>query len=257
MLHAGTQPRYHHSSLRCGSTSKYARTPTPITRSSPFALEDASTRRGWLMRWSSSQRHMRCSVPNSLRSDGEPQLVFDRAATAVEFEFLETDASDKLTEATQRPFKLQEGPLLAGRTVQHAQRLGPGAGHTPHYPGPCISGDLAQRTDRSLFGCRNAAALVPTILPTFRPVSTSVWPRRPRPSKVSGLDNLANAKLTLDLPRGACPACRKQRTVPASHGVKSNLLSRGAFAILPRVGFNAIPYLFGRLRGVAARVLRH
>src|SRR5262249_49083658 len=43
--------------------------------------------------------------------DGEPQLAFDRPATAVEFEFLETGGSDKLTEATQRPFKLHEGPL--------------------------------------------------------------------------------------------------------------------------------------------------
>ena len=43
--------------------------------------------------------------------DGEPQLVFDREASAVEFEFLEADASDKLTEATHRPFNLHEGPL--------------------------------------------------------------------------------------------------------------------------------------------------
>jgi amino acid adenylation domain-containing protein len=41
----------------------------------------------------------------------EPQLVFDREAAAVEFEFSDAGASDKLTEATQRPFNLHEGPL--------------------------------------------------------------------------------------------------------------------------------------------------
>jgi len=47
--------------------------------------------------------------------DGEPRLVFDRAATAVEFESSEADVSDArgrdLAEATHRPFNLHEGPL--------------------------------------------------------------------------------------------------------------------------------------------------
>ncbi len=46
--------------------------------------------------------------------DGEPQLVFDRKASAIEFEFLGPDVPStvqELTEATHRPFKLNEGPL--------------------------------------------------------------------------------------------------------------------------------------------------
>lgn len=47
--------------------------------------------------------------------DGEPRLVFDRAASAIEFEFSEAGISDdteqKLTEAMHRPFSLHEGPL--------------------------------------------------------------------------------------------------------------------------------------------------
>jgi pristinamycin I synthase-2 len=47
--------------------------------------------------------------------DGAPLFVFDRAASAVEFESSEADISDeaerKLTEAIHRPFKLSEGPL--------------------------------------------------------------------------------------------------------------------------------------------------
>lgn len=47
--------------------------------------------------------------------DGEPRLVFDRAASAVEFEFSEAEVSDeverKLTEAAHRAFDLHNGPL--------------------------------------------------------------------------------------------------------------------------------------------------
>jgi amino acid adenylation domain-containing protein len=47
--------------------------------------------------------------------DVEPRLIFDRAASAVEFESSEADISDqaelKLTEAMHRPFNLHEGPL--------------------------------------------------------------------------------------------------------------------------------------------------
>ena len=43
--------------------------------------------------------------------DGEPHLVFDREASTVEFEFLEADVANKLTDATHRPFNLHEGPL--------------------------------------------------------------------------------------------------------------------------------------------------
>jgi amino acid adenylation domain-containing protein len=47
--------------------------------------------------------------------NGEPQLVFDRKASAIEFEFWETDISEeaerKLTEAMRRPFNLHQGPL--------------------------------------------------------------------------------------------------------------------------------------------------
>jgi amino acid adenylation domain-containing protein len=53
--------------------------------------------------------------------DGEPRLVFDRAASAVEFEFSKADVTDetgrKLTEAVHRPFNLHEGPLW--RAVLH------------------------------------------------------------------------------------------------------------------------------------------
>ena len=48
-------------------------------------------------------------------TDGEPRLIFDRAASAFEFEFLTANVSDqtelKLTEAVRRPFDLHEGPL--------------------------------------------------------------------------------------------------------------------------------------------------
>jgi amino acid adenylation domain-containing protein len=47
--------------------------------------------------------------------DGEPRLVFDRAASAVEFESLEANVADEaernLIDAAHRPFNLSEGPL--------------------------------------------------------------------------------------------------------------------------------------------------
>ena len=46
---------------------------------------------------------------------------------------------------------------------------------------------------------------MPTILPTFRPASTSVWPPRPETLERFWANNLANAKLTLDLPPRCVP----------------------------------------------------
>ena len=56
--------------------------------------------------------------------DGEPRLVFDRAATAIEFEFSEPKDADELErkrlEAMHRPFNLHEGPLWRANLCNEA-----------------------------------------------------------------------------------------------------------------------------------------
>ena len=155
--------------------------------------------------------------------DGEPQLVFDRAATAVEFEFLETDASDKLTEATQRPFKLQEGPLwrailcdtpggsVLALVIHHII--------LDHASAEILLGELIDHYSGA--ETRRARAY------DFADLSASEHLRLA--SETETLEhfwasNLANAKLTLDLPARCVPclpeaedrACISRREIEPS-----------------------------------------
>ncbi len=153
-----------------------------------------------------------------IEEDGEPRLVFDRAASAVEFEFLEADFLDeadrKLTEATHRPFDLREGPLWRamlcngpnGRSVLLlvVHHLILDAASETILLGDLIASYSAADAPRTAgaYDFADLAAYEHVCLASQREALESFWAK-----------NLAAAELTLDLP----PPC-----VPCSPGAEDD-----------------------------------
>lgn len=166
--------------------------------------------------------------------DGEPRLVFDRAASAVEFEFLEADSSDeadrRLTEAAHRPFDLREGPLWRamlcnepnGRSVLLlvVHHLILDAASESILLGDLIASYSAADAPRTAgtYDFADLAAYEHVCLASQREALEGFWAK-----------NLAGAELTLDLP----PPC-----VPCPPGAEDDAcISRRevGFALVRRV----------------------